>query len=143
VLSPFANVLSPIAWLANKLYAIEEKSKEVVLVFVYCLAQRRCQRCKLVFSATITLPDQYENQSVVFCTQNCIKACKNALNTAITVKLLKSKVIFIFNTCEKLKIDTRHTGKSQRSMRLVIVKHVTIKLKCGSGWSGSTERICG
>jgi hypothetical protein len=27
------------------------------LVFVYCLAQRRCQRCKLVFSATITLPD--------------------------------------------------------------------------------------
>ena len=39
----------------HKLYAIEEKSKEVV--FVYCVAQRRCHRCKLVFSATITLPD--------------------------------------------------------------------------------------
>ena len=26
------------------------------------------------------------------------------------MKLLKSKVIFIFNTCEKLKIDTSHTG---------------------------------
>jgi hypothetical protein len=35
----------------------------------------------------------YENQSVVFCTQNCL-----------TVKLLKSKVT-LFNTCEKLKID--------------------------------------
>ena len=36
-----ANVLSPIAWLANKLYAIEEKSKEVANAYrmdlVYCL----------------------------------------------------------------------------------------------------------
>jgi hypothetical protein len=50
-------VLSPIAWLANKLYAIEEKSKEVANAYrmdlVYCLAQR----CKLLKSATITLPD--------------------------------------------------------------------------------------
>jgi hypothetical protein len=28
-----ANVLSPIAWLANKLYAIEEKSNEVANVY--------------------------------------------------------------------------------------------------------------
>jgi hypothetical protein len=28
-------------------------------------------------------------------------------------------------------------------MRLIVVKHVTIRLKCGSGWSGSTERING
>jgi hypothetical protein len=28
-------------------------------------------------------------------------------------------------------------------MRVVVVKYVTIRLKCGSGWSGSTERIIG
>jgi predicted transcriptional regulator len=84
----------------------------------------------------------YENQSVVFRTQNCIKACQNCFKHCLTVKLLKSKVT-LFNTCEKLKKTQRDTGKSQRSMRLVIVKHVTIRLKCGSGWSESTERICG
>ena len=46
----------------------------------------------------------YENQSVVFCTQNCIKACQNCFKHCLTVKLLKSKVT-LFNTCEKLKID--------------------------------------
>ena len=35
----------------------------------------------------------YENQSVVFCTQNCIKACQNCFkHCLLTVKLLKSKV---------------------------------------------------
>jgi hypothetical protein len=62
-------MLLPIAWLANKLYAIEEKSKEVANTYrhrpcwlVYCLAQR----CKLVFSAMITLPESrsYKNQFV-------------------------------------------------------------------------------
>jgi hypothetical protein len=50
----------------------------------------------------------YENQFVVFCTQNCIKACQNCFKHCLTVKLLKSKVILFktFNTCEKLKIDT-------------------------------------
>ena len=47
----------------------------------------------------------YENQSVVFCTQNCIKACQKCFKHCLTVKLLKSKVT-LFNTCEKLKIDT-------------------------------------
>jgi hypothetical protein len=70
----------PIAWLANKLYAIEEKGKEVSNVcrpdLVYCLAQR----CKLVFSATITLPDLTRNQSV----QRAVsKLVKTAINTAI------------------------------------------------------------
>ena len=47
----------------------------------------------------------YENQSVVFCTQNCIKACQNCFKHCLTVKPLKSKVT-LFDTCEKLKIDT-------------------------------------
>ena len=46
----------------------------------------------------------YENQSVVFCTQNCSKLVKTAFKHCLTVKLLKSKVT-LCNTCEKLKID--------------------------------------
>jgi hypothetical protein len=52
----------------------------------------------------------YENQSVVFCTQNCIKACQNYFKHCLTVKLLNSKVT-LFNTCEKLKIDNVTLGK--------------------------------
>ena len=47
----------------------------------------------------------YKNQSVVFCTQNCIKACQNCFKHCLTVKLLKSIKVTLFNTCEKLKID--------------------------------------
>jgi hypothetical protein len=93
-------VLSPIAWLANKLYAIEENSKEVANAYrmdlVYCLAQR----CKLLlFSAAITLPDLtrinlYTDLWVRGC-RAVSKLVKTALNTAITVKLLKSKVTYM------------------------------------------------
>ena len=103
-------MLSPIAWLANKLYAIEEKSKEVANAYrmdlVYCLAQR----CKLK-SATITLPEnQSVHRDVGTRMQSCIKACQNCftVNTAITVKLLKSKVTL--NICETLKMTQRDTG---------------------------------
>jgi hypothetical protein len=79
----------------------------------------------------------YKNQSVH---RAVSKFVKTAINTAITGKLLKSKVTLL-NTCEKLKMTQCGTGNiNRRSMKLVIVKHVTIRLKCGSGWSGSTER---
>ena len=58
------------------------------------------------------------------------KLVKTAINTAITVKLLKSKVT-LSNTCEKLKMTNEtqcdiaiENTVSQRSIRLVIVKHV-------------------
>jgi hypothetical protein len=57
----------------------------------------------------------YENLSVS-------KLVKTAINTVITVKLLKSKVTL--NTCEKLKMSHEHNVTfqiTQRSMRLVIV----------------------
>jgi hypothetical protein len=112
-----AKVLSPIAWLANKLYAIEGSQRgRVVTDLVYCLAQR----CKLVFSATRTLLDHTrtypgargylfspglnnENQSVH---RAVSKLVKTAINTATTGKLLKSKVTLL-NTCEKLKMTQR------------------------------------
>jgi hypothetical protein len=92
-------VLSPIAWLANKLYAIEENTKEVANAYrmdlVYCLAQR----CKRLFSATITLPDLTRiNLYTELWVRGCravSKLVKTALNTAITVKLLKSKVTYM------------------------------------------------
>ena len=67
------------------------------LVHITCLAQR----CKLVFNAVFnamrTLLDlSYKNLPVSKLYQNCI-------NTAITVKLLTSKVTLL-NTCEKLKM---------------------------------------
>jgi hypothetical protein len=69
----------------------------------------------------------YENQSVH---RAVSKLAKTAINTAITVKLLKSKVT-LSNTCEKLKMthETQcdiaiENTVSQRSIRLVIVKHV-------------------
>jgi low affinity Fe/Cu permease len=48
----------------------------------------------------------YENQSVH---RAVSKLVKTAINTAITVKLLKSKVTLL-NTCEKLKMTQRDTG---------------------------------
>jgi hypothetical protein len=113
VLSP---VLSPIAWLANKLYAIEEKSKEVHVANVYCHGPCLCLLSSTTPLSTVQTrhtrvqcndksTSSYENQSVVFCTQNCIKACQNCFKHCLTVKLLKFKVT-LFNTCEKLKIDT-------------------------------------
>ena len=62
---------------------------------VYCLAQR----CKLLFSATITLPDLTRiNLYTELWVRGCravSKLVKTALNTAITVKLLKSKVTYM------------------------------------------------
>ena len=82
----------------------------------------------------------YENQSVHRAVSKLVKI---ALNTAITVKLLKSKVTLL-NLCEKLKMTQRDTGNiKSKVMRLVVVKHVTIRLKCGSVWSGLTEQIWG
>ena len=63
---------------------------------------RPCIHCTLatlaVFSATITdnSTRSYENQSVH---RAVSKLVKTAINTAITVKLLKSKVTLL-NTCE-------------------------------------------
>ena len=63
-------------------------------------------------SATITLPDLtrinlYTEMWVRGC-RAVSKLVKTALNTAITVKLLKSKVTL--NICEKLKMTQRDTG---------------------------------
>ena len=58
----------------------------------------------------------YDNLSVS-------KLVKTAINTAITAKLLKSKVTLL-NTCEKLKMSHEHNVTfeiTQWSMRLVIV----------------------
>jgi hypothetical protein len=68
-------------------------------------AQR--QRRKLMFSATKTLSDLARIDLSV----------SKLVKTAITVKILKSKVTVIEYT--------RTLGINQRSMRLVIVKHVT------------------
>ena len=75
---------------------------------VYCLAQR----CKLK-SATITLPDDLTRINLY--TEMWVRGCravsklvKTDLNTAITAKLLKSKVTL--NICEKLKMTQRDTG---------------------------------
>jgi hypothetical protein len=85
---------------------------------VYCLAQR----CKLLFSATITLPDLTRiNLYTELWVRGCravSKLVKTALNTAT------------LNICEKLKMTQRDTGniksKVNDSMRLVVVvKHVT------------------
>jgi hypothetical protein len=54
-----------------------------------------------VFSAMRTLPDVQILQESICMYQSVIKT---AINTAITVKLLTSKVTFILNTCEKLKM---------------------------------------
>ena len=60
----------------------------------------------------------YENQSVHRAVSKLVKI---ALSTAITVKLLKSKVTLL-NICEKLKMTQRDTGNiKSRSMRLVVV----------------------
>ena len=55
---------------------------------------------------SITLTTSYENQSVH---RAVSKLVKTGLNTAITVKLLKSKVTLL-NICEKLKMTQRDTG---------------------------------
>ena len=43
------------------------------------------------------------------------------------------------------KAENRHTSHWEKSKvnETCYCEHVTIKLKCGSGWSGYTERICG
>jgi hypothetical protein len=53
-------------------------------------------QCNAVFNATRTLPDRTR----IYLYQSFIKT---AINTAITVKLLTSKVTLL-NTCEKLKM---------------------------------------
>ena len=67
---------------------ISDINIEKILVFNMCLAQ--CQRCKLVFSATRSQNSTrfYENLSVS-------KLVKTAINTAIPVKLLKSKLTLL------------------------------------------------
>jgi hypothetical protein len=79
---------------------ISDINIEKILVFNMCLAQ--LQRCKLVFSATSSQNSTrfYENLSVS-------KLVKTAINTAIPVKLLKSKLTLL-NTCEKLKMSHEH-----------------------------------
>jgi hypothetical protein len=98
-----AKVLSPIAWLANKLYAIEEKSKEVANVYRHGLTFLLSSTMSTV-QTRVQCNDNstrsYENQSVH---RAVSKLVKTAINTAITVKLLKSKVTLL-NTCEKLKM---------------------------------------
>ena len=97
----------------HKLHAIEDKSKEVHVANVYRHGPCLCLLCSTTPLSSVQTRVQcndnstrsYENQSVVFCTQNCIKACQNCFKHCLTVKLLKSKVT-LFNTCEKLKIDT-------------------------------------
>ena len=125
-------MLSPIAWLANKLYAIEEKGKELCLLSSTTSTVQTRVEC-----------NDNENQSVH---RAVSKLVKTAINTAITVKLLKSKVTLL-NTCEKLKM-THETQcdiaiENKAKVNQTCLKHVTIRLKCGSGWSGSTERIWG
>jgi hypothetical protein len=90
-----ANVLSPIAWLANKLYAIEEKSKEVHVANVNRHGPCLCLLCSTTPLSTMQTRVQcndnstrsYENQSVVFCTQNCIKACQNCFKHCETIEI--------------------------------------------------------
>jgi hypothetical protein len=78
----------------------------------------------------------YENLSVS-------KLVKTGINTAITVKLLKSKVTLL-NTCEKLKIESwtqRDLRNNSKVNETCYCEQVTIRLKCGSGCG--TERIHG
>jgi hypothetical protein len=82
----------------------------------------------------------YENQSV-HSHRDVSKLVKTAINTAITVKLLKYKMTLL-NTCQKLKMTQRDTGNIKSKVNeTCYCEHVTIRLKCGSGWSGSTERM--
>ena len=60
-----------------------------------------------MFSIKRTLPDLRESV--------CIKACQTAINTAITVKLLKSTVTLL-NTCEKLTYSIKNLTYSQRDI---------------------------
>jgi hypothetical protein len=89
----------------SKLYEIEEKGKVprsyptctvTGLVHITCLAQR----CKLVFNAIFNAMRTLPDLTRIFLYQSFIKT---AINTAITVKLLTSKVTLL-NTCEKLKM---------------------------------------
>jgi hypothetical protein len=91
-----ANLLSPIAWLASKHYAIEEKSKKVANMYRHrpCLLSSTTVQASVQCNKNFTR--SYENLSVP-------KLVKTAINTAITVKLLKSKVTSL-NTCEKPKM---------------------------------------
>jgi hypothetical protein len=78
-------VLSPIAWLANKLYAIEEKGKEVANMY----RRSRTYFVLILSSTTSTVQTRVqcndnENQSVH---RAVSKLVKTAINTAITVKL--------------------------------------------------------
>jgi hypothetical protein len=104
-----ANVLSPTAWLPSKLYEIEEKAKEASNVYN---CANSCVQCNGNCTRS------FENLSVS-------KLVKTAINTAITVKLLKSKVTLL-NACE---MKMTHETQSQWDL---VVKHVTIKLKCGT-----------
>jgi hypothetical protein len=65
-----------------------------------------------------------ENSTRSYLSLSVSKLVKTAIKTAKTVKLLKSKVTLILNTCEKLKMSHKHNVTfeiTQRSMRLVIV----------------------
>jgi hypothetical protein len=73
---------------------------------------------------------------------------KTAINTAITVKLLTSKVTLLNITCEKLKMphekqldlgNIKSKVNETCYCETCLSKSVTIRLKCGSG----TERIHG
>ena len=91
-----ANVLSPIAWLANKLYAIEGAygpgglKKDLL-----CLLSSTASTVQIRVQCNDNPTRSYENQSVH---RAVSKLVKTAINTAITVKLLKSKVTLL-NTC--------------------------------------------
>jgi hypothetical protein len=75
------------------LYAIEEKSKEVHVANVYRHGPCLCLLCSTTPLSTVQTRVQYndnstrsyENQSVVFCTQNCIKACQNCFKHCLTL----------------------------------------------------------
>jgi hypothetical protein len=58
------------------------------------------QRCKLVFNAVFNAMRTRSDLTRIYLYQSFIKT---AINTAITVKLLTSKVTLL-NTCEKLKM---------------------------------------
>jgi hypothetical protein len=133
---------------------------------VYSLCRARKQRDSVVFKCINISDINIENilvyvssttptvQTRVQCNENTSRSYENlsvskfvktAINTAITVKLLKSKVTLL-NTCEKLKMSHEHNLPfeiTQMSMRLVncYCEHVTIRLKCGS--ECGTERIHG
>jgi hypothetical protein len=97
----------PIAWLANKLYAIEEKGQGGSQRVPSRLSSTTMQtRVECNDNSTRS----YENHSVHRVVSKLVKT----VNTAIlTVKLLKSNVTLL-NTCEKLKMTQRDAGNESK-----------------------------